>query len=89
MENIYPQGTNRSCRACRPVRDLGFRLMSVARLRLAPVRETMFPSRAPFFVSRLGSRAAEIAARAEEKGRGNLPVSPYAPSPAHGQQVGP
>jgi len=28
MENIYPQGTNRSCRACRPVQDLGFRLMN-------------------------------------------------------------
>jgi hypothetical protein len=57
--------------------------MSVARLRLAPVRETMFPSRAPFFRDRLNPRAAEIAARAEEKERGNLTVSPEAPSRAH------
>jgi hypothetical protein len=63
--------------------------MSVARLRLAPVRETMFPSRAPFFSERPGPRAAEIAACAEEKERGNLPVSPDAPSPAHGPEVGP
>src|SRR5713226_7348676 len=41
------------------------------------------PSRAPFFRDRLSPRAAEIAAWAEEKERGNLPVSPYAPSPAH------
>ena len=40
----------------------------------------MFPSRAPFFRDRLSPRAAEIAAWAEEKKRGNLPVSPYAPS---------
>ena len=40
--------------------------MNVARLRLAPVRETMFPSRAPFFRDRLSPRAAEIAAWAEE-----------------------
>jgi hypothetical protein len=52
----------------------------VARLRLAPVRETMFPSRAPFFNDRLSPRAAGIAAWAEEKGGGNLPVSPIAPS---------
>jgi len=57
--------------------------MTVARLRLAPVRETMFPSRAPFFRDRLNSRAAEIAAWAEENKRGNLPVSPFAPSTAH------
>jgi hypothetical protein len=57
--------------------------MNVARLRLAPVRETMFPSRAPFFKDRLGTRAAEIAACVEEKVRENLPVSPFAPSPAH------
>jgi hypothetical protein len=43
----------------------------------------MFPSRAPFFGYRLNPRAAEIAAWAEEKEGGNLPVSPYAPSPAH------
>ena len=57
--------------------------MSVARLRLAPARETMFPSRAPFFRDRLGPGAAEITACAEEKKRRNLPVSPYTPSTAH------
>ena len=55
----------------------------VARLRLAPVRETMFPSRAPYFGGRLGPRAAEIAAGAEENKRGNRTVSPDAPSLAH------
>jgi hypothetical protein len=54
--------------------------MSVARLRLAPVRETMFPSRAPFFGDRLSLRAAEIAALAAENKRGNLTVAPEAPS---------
>jgi len=62
--------------------------MIVARLRLAPVRKTLFPSRAPFFRDRLGPRAAEIAACAEENMRGNLPVSPYAPSPAHRPEGG-
>ena len=63
--------------------------MSVARLGLAPVRETMFPPRAPFFRDRLNPRAAEIAAWAEEKKRGTLPVSPFAPSPpAHRPKVG-
>jgi len=62
--------------------------MSVTRLRLAPVGETMFPPRAPFSRNRLSSRAAEIAGCAEEKERGNLPVSPYAPSTAHRQEVG-
>ena len=57
--------------------------MSVARLRLAPVRETMFPSRAPFFRDRLSPRAAEIAAWAEENKWGNRTVSPEAPSLAH------
>jgi hypothetical protein len=58
--------------------------MSVARLRLAPVRETLFPPRAPFFRDRLSARGvATAAANTEEKERGNLPVSPYAPSPAH------
>jgi hypothetical protein len=57
--------------------------MTVARLRLALVGETMFPLRDPFFTSRLSARAAEIAAGAEEAVRGNLPVSPNAPSPAH------
>ena len=36
----------------------------------------MFPSSAPFFKGRLDTRAAEIAARVEERKRGNLPVSP-------------
>ena len=58
--------------------------MSVDRLRLAPVGETMFPPRAPFFKGRLSAHGVATAAmRAEEKERGNLPVSPYAPSPAH------
>jgi creatinine amidohydrolase/Fe(II)-dependent formamide hydrolase-like protein len=58
--------------------------MSGARLRLAPVGETMFPPRAPFFADRLSARGvATAAASAEEKEWGNLPVSPYAPSPAH------
>ena len=46
--------------------------MSVARLRLAPV-----------FRGRLSPRAAEIAAWAKESRRGNLTVSPDAPSLAH------
>jgi hypothetical protein len=63
--------------------------MSVARLRLAPVGETMFPPRAPFFKDRLSARGvATAAARAEEKEGGNLPVSPYAPSTAHRPKVG-
>jgi hypothetical protein len=37
--------------------------------------------RAPFFRNRLSPRAAEIAPWAEENNRGNLPVSPHAPSP--------
>jgi hypothetical protein len=40
----------------------------------------MFPSCAPFFKDRFAPRAAEIAARAEEKVAGNLPVS-RSPSP--------
>jgi len=43
----------------------------------------MFPSRAPFFKDRLSARAVAIAACAEEKKRGNLTVSPAAPSLAH------
>ena len=62
--------------------------MNVARLRLAPVRETMFPSRAPFFRDRLSPRAAEIAAWAEEDKRGNLPVSPGTPSTVHRPESG-
>jgi hypothetical protein len=57
--------------------------MSVARLWLAPVGETVFPPRAPFLKDRLAPRAAEIAARAEEKRRGNLTVSPDAPFLVH------
>ena len=62
--------------------------MIVVRLRLALLGETMFPPSAPFFVDRLGSRAAEIAAGTKEKGWGNLPVSPRAPSPDHQPKVG-
>ena len=43
----------------------------------------MFPPRTPFFMDRLSARAAATAARAEEKKRGNLSVSPFAPSTAH------
>jgi hypothetical protein len=77
--------------------------MSVARLRLAPVEETMFPPRAPFFRDRLSPRAAQIAAWAERDiacdvareavpasparpslaERGDLTVSPFAPSLPH------
>jgi hypothetical protein len=63
--------------------------MIVVRFQLTPVRETMFPSRAPFFRGRLSPRAAEIAAWAEENKRGNLSVSPMAPSLDHGPKVGP
>ena len=62
--------------------------MTVTHRRFVPVRETMFPSRAPFFGHRLNTRAAEIAACAEENKRGNLPVSPYAPSTPHDPEVG-
>jgi hypothetical protein len=54
--------------------------MTVGRLQLPPVGETMFT---PFFKARLGTRSAQVAARAEEKERGNLPVSPGAPPPGH------
>jgi hypothetical protein len=64
--------------------------MSVVRFQLTPVRETMFPSRAPFFRDRLNARGvATAAANAEEKEGRNLPVSPYAPSTAHRPKVGP
>jgi hypothetical protein len=49
----------------------------------------MFPSCTPFFRDRLGARAAAIAACAEERERGNLTVSPIAPSLDHGPKVGP
>jgi hypothetical protein len=58
--------------------------MSVDRLRLSPVGETMFPPRTPFFRDLHSLRAAEIAANAVESKRGNRLVSPGAPSPAHG-----
>jgi len=72
--------------------------VTVARLRLAAVAETMFPPRAPFFKDRLGPSGPQVAARAEENKRGNLAVSPdgdilrmppVAPSAAHGPKVGP
>jgi hypothetical protein len=84
--------------------------MTVARLRLAPVGETMFPPRAPFFRSRLsGGGDATAATTPEDRDvacdvaeeavpalpsrslpqRGNLPVSPYAPSTAQSPEVGP
>jgi hypothetical protein len=63
--------------------------MSVPRLRLAPVGETMFPSRAPFFRGRLRSGGDGTAVTTpEEKKWGNLPVSPYALSTAHRPKVG-
>ena len=62
--------------------------MSVARLRLGPVMETMFPSQASLFGDRLSPRAAEIAAWVEEKKRGSLPVSRFAPSAAHRPEGG-
>jgi hypothetical protein len=43
----------------------------------------MFPLLDPFVTSRLSPRAAAIAALAEENDRGNLTVSPGAPSLAH------
>jgi hypothetical protein len=58
----------------------------VARLRLAPVGEPMLPPRTPSFGLRVRPRAAATAAEPEEKERGNLTVSPNAPSlaRAHG-----
>jgi hypothetical protein len=44
--------------------------------------------RDPFFMSVLNPRAAAIAASAEEKEGGNLPVSPLAPSPDHRPKCG-
>ena len=61
--------------------------MNVAR-ELAPAGETMFPPRAPFFKSRLGARSSFLVAGVEEKVRGNLPVSPFAPSTAPRPKVG-
>ena len=48
----------------------------------------MFPLSDPFFWDRLSPRAAEIAAWAEERERGNLTVSPFAPSLAHRPENG-
>jgi hypothetical protein len=63
--------------------------MTVARLRLVPVGETMFPPRAPFFRGRLrGAGDATAATTPEEKHGGNRPVSPYAPSTAPRPEVG-
>jgi hypothetical protein len=64
--------------------------MSVARLPLAPVKETMFPSRAPFFTDRLSTRAAEIAACAEDRdvacdvAEEAVPALPTPPLPQRG-----
>jgi hypothetical protein len=63
--------------------------MTVARFQLAPVRETMFPSRAPFFKDRLNPRAAEIAACAErdiacDVAQEAVPALPARPSLAEG-----
>jgi hypothetical protein len=60
----------------------------VARRRLAPVGETSFTPRAPFFQARLGARGAQVAALTEESNRGNLTVSPDAPSLAGAREVG-
>jgi hypothetical protein len=57
----------------------------VARLWLAPAGEPMVPPRAPSFQLRLGPRAAAIAAPPEDEVRGNLTVSPKAPSLARAQ----
>jgi hypothetical protein len=55
--------------------------MSVARLKLAPAEETMFPPRAPFFFrARLGS--------AEDSIRWNLPVPPGPPPHTHRPEGG-
>jgi hypothetical protein len=63
--------------------------MSVPRLRLAPVEETMFPPRAPFFhQDRLGPRGAQVAAQVAEKPRGSRPVPPKTPSTAHRPEIG-
>jgi hypothetical protein len=62
--------------------------MTVPRLRLASVGEILFPPRALFFRSRLRSGGDATAANTpEENQRGNLPVSPYTPSPAHRLEV--
>ena len=58
----------------------------VARLRLAPVGEPMVPPRALSFMSRPRPRAAAIAAQPEERKRGNLTVSPNAPSLPRAQE---
>ncbi len=58
----------------------------VARLRLAPAGEPMVPSRTPSFWLRPKPRAAAITARREEQERGNLTVSPEAPSLARARK---
>jgi hypothetical protein len=44
---------------------------------------------ASFFGERLGPRDAQVAARAEDRERGNLPVPPEAPSTPRGPEAGP
>jgi hypothetical protein len=63
--------------------------MTVVRLRLSPVGETRFPPRSPFFRARLTPRGAQVAARGEERSRGNLPVPPTPLPPVHGPVAGP
>jgi hypothetical protein len=56
--------------------------MIVTHFPFAPVEETMFPPRAPFFFcAALGS--------AEDLMRGNLPVPPKTPPPAHDEKIAP
>jgi len=79
----HARGNGEVLRASRPqpvARQAFGRCMTFARLRLA---------RAPFFGDRLSSRAAEIAACAEEIQRGNRPVPPESPLPSHGPEAGP
>jgi hypothetical protein len=63
-------------------------MSEAARNALAPVGETMFSPRAPFFIGRVSPPGAQVAACADEYRRGNLPVSPGTPSPGHAQKVG-
>src|SRR5207237_354550 len=63
----------RSSRSAGSFAALASAAVTVARLRLAPGGETMFPPRAPFFLST----------------RGNLPVPARHPPRAHGPRGGP
>ena len=49
----------------------------------------MFPLCLPFFKVRLLTGAAPIGTGEKEIDAGNLPVSPFAPSTAHGPTSGP